>query len=195
MVSEFGWLSIFFLNLPIGIIGILMTRRHIDPTEARTVKLAVPGHILLIVALAALSYALSEGPWLGWGADAVLTALIEEDALREQVVVVLVPLREGRHRVAWVEFLEDRLAPRVAPQAAVRLRRTVAASAAATRATAPAVARPARSPLRVAARSAVPPPARALVRPAAMALRPATPMAATYCGSWDRPPTTPGRPR
>ncbi|WP_234468370.1 MFS transporter [Streptomyces sp. MBT62] len=74
LVSAFGWQSIFVLNLPIGIIGMLLTRRYIAPSEVRATKLAVPGHLLWIVALAALSFALIEGPRLGWGAGAMLAS-------------------------------------------------------------------------------------------------------------------------
>lgn len=74
LVSAFGWQSIFFLNLPIGIIGMLLTKRFIAPSEVRATKLAVPGHVLWIVALAALSFALIEGPRLGWGAGGMLVS-------------------------------------------------------------------------------------------------------------------------
>jgi len=76
LVSVFNWQSIFLLNLPIGIIGMLLTRRYIAPSERRAVKLAVPGHALWIVALAALSFALIEGPRLGWVAGPVLVSYV-----------------------------------------------------------------------------------------------------------------------
>lgn len=74
MVSAFGWESIFLLNLPIGAIGMVMTYRYIAAVDRRATKLAVPGHIIWIVALAAVSFALIEGPQLGWTAGPVLTA-------------------------------------------------------------------------------------------------------------------------
>ncbi|MGW0858526.1 MFS transporter [Streptomyces sp. NPDC002690] len=74
LVSAFGWQSIFFLNLPIGIVGILLTRRCIAEADVHRVRLAVPGHLLWIAALAALSFALIEGPRLGWDAGAPLAA-------------------------------------------------------------------------------------------------------------------------
>ncbi|MFC9050893.1 MULTISPECIES: MFS transporter [Streptomyces violaceoruber group] len=74
MVSAFGWESIFLLNLPIGAIGMAMTYRYIAAAESRATRLAVPGHLLWIVALAAVSFALIEGPQLGWTAGPVLTA-------------------------------------------------------------------------------------------------------------------------
>ncbi|MGW1468075.1 MFS transporter [Streptomyces sp. NPDC002308] len=74
LVGAFGWQSIFLLNLPIGVVGILLTMRCVTAAEVHPVRLAVPGHVLWIVALAALSFALIEGPRLGWGAGALLAA-------------------------------------------------------------------------------------------------------------------------
>ncbi|MDH6455552.1 DHA2 family methylenomycin A resistance protein-like MFS transporter [Streptomyces sp. SAI-126] len=74
MVSAFGWQSIFLLNLPIGAVGMVMTYRYIAAVDSRATKLAVPGHVIWIVALAAVSFALIEGPQLGWTAGPVLAA-------------------------------------------------------------------------------------------------------------------------
>ncbi|MCO6004062.1 MFS transporter [Actinoallomurus purpureus] len=74
VVNALGWRSVFLLNLPIGLVGMLMTHRHIAPAAGRSTRLAVPGHIVWITALAALSYALIEGPHLGWYAASVLVA-------------------------------------------------------------------------------------------------------------------------
>ncbi|MGW0939746.1 MFS transporter [Streptomyces sp. NPDC002666] len=76
MVSAFGWESIFLLNLPIGLIGMYMTYRYIEPVETRATRLAVPGHITWIVLLAAISFALIEGPQLGWTAGVVVAGYV-----------------------------------------------------------------------------------------------------------------------
>src|SRR5256885_14274306 len=76
MVTPFGWQSIFLLNLPIGAIGMIMTQRYIAPVEGRSTKLAVPGHIVFIVALGALSFALIEGPRQGWAATPVVLSYV-----------------------------------------------------------------------------------------------------------------------
>lgn len=74
MVSAFGWRSIFLINLPIGVIGMALTRRYVAPINGRPVRLAVPGHLLSIIVLAALSFALIEGPRLGWDSPLVVGA-------------------------------------------------------------------------------------------------------------------------
>lgn len=76
LVSAFGWQSIFLLNLPIGIAGILLTRRYIAPVKGRSVKLAVPGHVLWILALTAMIFALINGPDLGWTVAPVLVSYV-----------------------------------------------------------------------------------------------------------------------
>ncbi len=91
VVSAFGWESIFLLNLPIGAIGMLMTHRYIAAADSRTTKLAVPGHLVWIVALAAVSFALIEGPQLGWTAGPVLAA-----CAAMTVAAVLLTVRERR---------------------------------------------------------------------------------------------------
>lgn len=74
MVSAFGWESIFLLNLPIGLIGMYMTYRYIAPVRAQATRLAVPGHVTWILILAAISFALIEGPQLGWAARPIVAA-------------------------------------------------------------------------------------------------------------------------
>jgi len=76
MVSGFGWRSIFLLNLPIGAAGMLLTRRFVAGTPRHPARLAAGGHLLGIAVLAALSFALIQGPQLGWGAPAVVASYL-----------------------------------------------------------------------------------------------------------------------
>ncbi|MFC8721583.1 MFS transporter [Kitasatospora sp. NPDC057198] len=87
MVSTLGWQSVFLLNLPIGVLGMLMTRRFITATAPRPVKVTVPGHLLWIAGLAALSFALIEGPHLGWTAGPVTAAYAVAAAAGTALVV------------------------------------------------------------------------------------------------------------
>lgn len=36
LVGVFGWQSIFLINLPVGILGIVLTMRYIAPSQAAT---------------------------------------------------------------------------------------------------------------------------------------------------------------
>ncbi|QIZ37339.1 MFS transporter [Saccharopolyspora sp. ASAGF58] len=102
MVSAFGWRSIFLLNLPIGAIGMIMTARYIKPVGGGSTKLAASGHALFVIMLTALSFALIEGPQLGWTSSAVLTA-----AVVTVLVAGLLVVRERRaeeHVMPWRVF-------------------------------------------------------------------------------------------
>ncbi|MFI7123251.1 MFS transporter [Amycolatopsis sp. NPDC049868] len=106
LVGAFGWPSIFLVNLPIGIIGMLLTRHHIAPVGSSPQSLAVPGHLLGIVALAAISFGLIEGPRFGWVSAPVLgTAAVALIAL------VLLTARERRTAnplLPWPLFRDPR---------------------------------------------------------------------------------------
>ncbi|MGW1374613.1 MFS transporter [Streptomyces sp. NPDC002446] len=74
LVGTLGWRSIFLVNLPIGIVGLLLTRRVVAAVPARASALGGSGHVLGLLALGSLSFALIEGPDLGWSAPLVLAA-------------------------------------------------------------------------------------------------------------------------
>ncbi|MBE1580095.1 MFS transporter [Amycolatopsis roodepoortensis] len=108
MVGAFGWPSIFLLNLPIGVIGMVLTRRYIAPVTGKPQGLAVPGHLLGIVVLASISFGLIEGPQLGWASAPVLGA-----AVVAVLAIGLLSLRERRattHLMPWTLFHDKRFA-------------------------------------------------------------------------------------
>lgn len=74
MVSAFGWPSIFLINVPIGVLGALLTRRYIAPVAPGGASVPVVGQLLVITALAATCFAVIEGPGQGWAAPRVLAA-------------------------------------------------------------------------------------------------------------------------
>lgn len=66
LVNAFGWRSIFIINLPIGIIGFLLTYRYLVPSTPQTGRsLDLPGQAASILVLGTLTFALIEGSSLG----------------------------------------------------------------------------------------------------------------------------------
>ena len=75
LVSWLGWRSIFFINLPLGIVTfILALKASPSPAATSGVRLNVPRHILLGLGLASLTFVLVEGGHLGWMSAGVIGA-------------------------------------------------------------------------------------------------------------------------
>ncbi len=75
LVNAFGWRSIFLINLPIGIIGFLLTFRSITPATPQAERsLDLPGQGAGILALGLLTFALIEGNSLGRLSPPILAA-------------------------------------------------------------------------------------------------------------------------
>ena len=90
LVDRFGWQSVFYLNVPIGVIAfvvcILAVRESKHP-EGR--RLDLPGQVLAVIALGTLTYALIEANSYGWTSAVILT-------LFAVAVVSLQCIRPGR---------------------------------------------------------------------------------------------------
>jgi DHA2 family methylenomycin A resistance protein-like MFS transporter len=67
MVDRFGWPSIFFLNLPLGVVGLWLTLAY-APLGSRTASrgLDVAGQVLAVIALGALTFGFVESGEFGW---------------------------------------------------------------------------------------------------------------------------------
>ena len=76
LVSTIGWRSIFFINLPIGAVTLLMAARGGIPRKGpdRTRALDLPGQAAVVVTMAAFTAALIQGHAQGWTAPLPLTA-------------------------------------------------------------------------------------------------------------------------
>ncbi|MGO1080521.1 MFS transporter [Inquilinus sp. CA228] len=73
LIAPFGWRSIFLVNLPVGLVGLWLTLRFTTETEGRHNRaLDLPGQVLAIVALVALTGTIIEGEPLGWTHPVVL---------------------------------------------------------------------------------------------------------------------------
>ncbi len=89
LTETFGWRSIFLVNVVIGAVGILMARafvdESVDPTKRR---LDLPGQLLFITAVGALTYGLIEGPHTGWLSPLIVGLLVLAGVLVAVFIVV-----------------------------------------------------------------------------------------------------------
>ncbi len=75
LVAAFGWRSVFYVNLPFGLLGMVLTARCVRAPQPRRVKgLDLPAQFLGVLALGAVTLAVIEGGHRGWSAPAVLAA-------------------------------------------------------------------------------------------------------------------------
>jgi EmrB/QacA subfamily drug resistance transporter len=73
LIQASGWQAIFFVNVPIGVIALLLGLRVLaESRNPAAHRLDVPGQVLAIGGLAALTYALIEGHSDGWGSPLIV---------------------------------------------------------------------------------------------------------------------------
>lgn len=73
LVSSVGWRSVFWVNVPIGVIMLLVAGRYLPESRApHARRVDGPGQLLMIVFLGALTYAVIEGPSTGWASPEIL---------------------------------------------------------------------------------------------------------------------------
>ncbi|XVU28926.1 MFS transporter [Actinoplanes sp. CA-054009] len=100
LVGALDWRSVFWVNLPVGIIAILLTRLFVPESRAeRRRAFDPPGQLLIVVLFASIIFATIEGPGLGWGSPAIvglyalavlaLAGLIAVESRRPEPVVDL----------------------------------------------------------------------------------------------------------
>jgi EmrB/QacA subfamily drug resistance transporter len=67
LVDSVGWRAVFIVNVPVGILAIVLTALFVPESRAaRPRRLDPVGQVLVIVALATLTYAIIEAPSAGW---------------------------------------------------------------------------------------------------------------------------------
>lgn len=67
LIASIGWRAIFFINLPLGLLGIWLTARHAsESTQSHERPLDLTGQTAAIIAVAALAAAMIEGGAIGW---------------------------------------------------------------------------------------------------------------------------------
>ncbi len=77
LVDRFGWQSVFFLNVPIGIVALIVALRAVRESKSpEGRRLDLPGQALAIVALGSLTFALIEANSYGWTSATILSLFV-----------------------------------------------------------------------------------------------------------------------
>jgi EmrB/QacA subfamily drug resistance transporter len=78
LLAVASWRWVFFINLPVAVVVVAVTSRHVPESRDATspARVDVWGASLAVAFLAGLTYALIEGPTRGWSNPAVIFGLV-----------------------------------------------------------------------------------------------------------------------
>jgi EmrB/QacA subfamily drug resistance transporter len=78
LIAVASWRWIFLINVPLGALVLVLSARHVPETRdpSMTGRIDFVGAVLATGSLAALAYALIEGPTRGWGSSPVAVTLV-----------------------------------------------------------------------------------------------------------------------
>jgi DHA2 family methylenomycin A resistance protein-like MFS transporter len=76
LIASVGWRSIFFINLPIGALGLFLTRRYADETPRGDRRIDLPGQTAAMITMGGLASALIEGGADGFSSPFVVIGLV-----------------------------------------------------------------------------------------------------------------------
>jgi len=106
LVSEVGWRSVFWVNVPIGVAMIFAARRYVPESRApHPRRVDVPGQLLMIALLGTLTYAVIQGPDYGWTSAPILALFAV--SLAAAVAFVLVERRRGDAALLELRFFRS----------------------------------------------------------------------------------------
>jgi EmrB/QacA subfamily drug resistance transporter len=76
LVTAAGWRSIFWVNVPIGLVALALTRVYVPESRAPHPRAIDPaGQALVVVLLGSLTFAIIEAPERGWGSTMIVGLL------------------------------------------------------------------------------------------------------------------------
>ncbi len=107
LVDTVGWRGIFWVNIPVGVAAIVLTALFVPESRAAHARRPDPaGQALVIAALAALTYAIIEGPRAGWVSPLILGLFVLAAAAVAGLIVY-----EPRRREPLLDLRFFRSAP------------------------------------------------------------------------------------
>lgn len=102
LVSAFGWRSIFLVNVPVVVAGIILTLRLIPDDRGTRRRLSPTGHFAVLISVASLAFLLIQGHSSQFRSPVVFWAVA---ALVAGVAVLIVQQRRTAHPVMpWALF-------------------------------------------------------------------------------------------
>jgi len=112
LVENFGWRSVFLVNVPIGLVALAATRTLIESKSATPRPLDFPGQLSIGGSLFLATYALISAPLVGWGSPVTVTMFAAAIVLLGAFVVVearttqpMLPLSVFKNRGLTGSFL------------------------------------------------------------------------------------------
>lgn len=110
-LTQLDWRLIFFLNLPVGLVAVLVLRGAAD-SPRHVVPFDWSGQIAAVLALGALTYAVIEGGHLGYGSARILAGFAVAVAA---AVLFLAAQARGRHPMVPLDLFRSRTVSVVLP--------------------------------------------------------------------------------
>ena len=105
LIGTLGWRSIFWVNVPIGLVLIALTIIFVPESKAEVPRKFDPvGQLLFVAALLPLTFGIIEAPTLGWGSPAIIACFAA--AAAGIAALVLVERRRAEPAVP-VRLFED----------------------------------------------------------------------------------------
>lgn len=92
VLSQWTWRAIFWVNIPVAILALVLTARAKPKTETRPAKLDVPGLVLVCSGIGLTVFGLQQTQLWGWGSSTAIGSIVA--GLVILVVFALVELRQ-----------------------------------------------------------------------------------------------------